>query len=298
MDAAQELSNRLAALVEGAAPSVVRVEGPRRASATGTVWSAELVMVAHHSLEWDEGIEIDLADGGRRGASLAGRDPGTDLALLKVEGGGLTAPSWADTASLRVGHLVLGLSRPGRTLQSRLGMVSAVGEAWRTPAGGRIDRSVQTDIPLHPGFSGGPLVDTGGSVVGINTAGLLRGVAAVVPPATLRRVAEALLAHGRLRRGYLGIGSQPVRLPPTLEGTAGQPGGLLIVSVQPGSPADAAGLMLGDVLVAIEGAPLRHPSEVLSFLDEERIGSTLGLRLLRAGQPREAAVVVGAREAA
>src|SRR6266704_299356 len=175
------------------------------------------------------------------------------------------------------------------------GIVSVRGEAWRTPSGGRLDHYVQTDLARHPGFSGGLLVGAGGEALGLNTTGLLRGATLAVTGSTLRRGVEALVAHGQVRRGFLGIGTYPVRLPAALEKEAGQPVALMLVSVEPGSPADKAGLRLGDALLTFAGQALRHPSDLLGLLDAERIGAEVTVRLLRAGELREVALTVGTR---
>ena len=288
---AEQFSDSLAAVVERTAPSVVRVEGRRRGAASGVAWSEDVVITTHHALEWDE-VTVGFPEGKTDKASLVGRDPGTDIAALRVPGARLIPASWTDVDGLKVGHLVLAVSRPGRTAQARLGIVSALADGWRTPSGGKVDRYLQTDLALHVGFSGSALVDTGGRVRGLNTAGLLRRTATAMPVATVRRVVESLLAHGQVRRGYLGIGAQPVRLP-AVEG--GQPAALLISSVQADSPASRAGLMLGDVLLALDGHPLAHPADLLPLLDEDRIGAASRARVLRGGEVREVEVVIAAR---
>jgi S1-C subfamily serine protease len=292
---ASALSASLAAAVERGGPSVVRVHG-RRAPSSGIVWSEDgLVVAAHHSVEWDEGIEVGLPDGTTVAAAVVGRDPTTDLVLVRAQAKGLVPPSWADPASVSVGHLALALSRPGRSVRASLGIVSVRGESWRTPGGGRVDVYLQSDLARHPGFSGGLLVDASGQGLGLNTAGLLRGAALALPAPTLQRVVESLVAHGRVRRGFLGIGTYPVRIPPAIEKDAGQPGALLLVSVEPGSPADEAGLRLGDVLLSFDGHTLRHPSDLLPLLDETRVGAVVSAKILRGGEPREVRVSVGSR---
>src|SRR5206468_1269708 len=178
--------------------------------------------------------------------------------------------------------LVLALSRPGRSVRASLGIVSVRGEAWRTPSGGRLDHYVQTDLARHPGFSGGLLVGAGGEALGLNTSGLLRGATLAVTSPTLRR-------------GFLGVGTYPVRLPAPLEKEAGQPVALMLVSVEPGSPAEKAGLCLGDALLTFAAQALRHPSDLLGLLDAERIGAEVTVRLLRAGELREVPLTVGTR---
>jgi S1-C subfamily serine protease len=195
----QGLSNDLATVVEtaGAGAGVVRVEARRRLPASGIVWSADgLIMTAHHVVERDESISVGLPDGQTVPATLVGRDPSTDLALLRAEATGLTPPPWTEPDTLRVGHLALALGRPGKTVRATLGVIGALGESWVTPTGGRVEPYLQTDVTMYPGFSGGPLVDASGSVVGVNTSALLRGVSLVIPTPTVRHVAEALLATG------------------------------------------------------------------------------------------------------
>jgi S1-C subfamily serine protease len=290
----EELSSGLASVVESTARSLVRVEGRRR-PASGVAWQPDLVVTANHGLEWTDELGVGLPDGSTRTATLVGRDPSTDLAALRLKDAGLTPAAWTELEGLKVGHLVLAVSRPGRTAQARLGIVAALGDSWRTPAGGRIERYLETDVALHSGLSGSALVDAGGRVRGLNTTGLLRGTAMAIPVSTLKRVVEALLAHGQVRRGYLGIGTQPVHLPPTLQQQLGQPRGLLVSSVQPDSPAARGGLLLGDVLAGIEGQALAHPAELLPFLEEDRIGSELHVRVIRGGDVRELTVQVGPR---
>jgi S1-C subfamily serine protease len=217
--------------------------------------------------------------------------------LLKVQASGLVAPAWRGPEDVRVGQLVLGLSRPDRSVRAGLGVVCATGEAWRTPAGGRVDRFIETDLALHSGFSGGLVVDASGRALGIKTAGLLRGAAVVLPAPTVRRVAEALSSHGHVRRGFLGVGTMPVRLAADQEKALGQPAALLVTSVQPDTAAARAGVLLGDALLAFDGHVLNRPGDLFARLDEDAIGRSVTLRLLRAGQVKEVVAEVGARDA-
>jgi S1-C subfamily serine protease len=292
-----DVSEALAAAVERTGAAVVRVQGRRGAPSSGVAWSEDVIVTADHVVEADEDVGVGLPDGSAARADVIGRDPGTDLAALRVDGARLSPPRWGDLDGLKVGHLVLAVSRPGRTAQARLGIVAALGEAWRAPAGGRLDRYLQSDVALHAGFSGSALVDATGGLRGLNTTGLLRATAMAVPATTVRRVVESLLAHGQVRRGFLGIGAQPVRLPATLQQQLGQASALLVSSVQPGSPAERAGLLLGDVLVSLDGHPLSHPGELLPLLDEERIAAEARASVLRGGELREVPIVIGARGA-
>lgn len=293
----KNVSDGLAATAEAAGSHVVRVEARRRLPASGIIWSDDGVIVtAHHIVERGENIGVGLPDGQTATATLVGRDPTTDLAVLHTQATGLTPATWASPDDLRVGHLVLALGRPGKTVQATLGIVSALSEGnWRSPAGGELDRYLQTDVVMYPGFSGGPLVDVTGQVIGLNTSALLRGVSLTVPAPTVRRVVETLMAHGRVRRGYLGIGAQPVRLPASLAEHLGQETGLLLVSVEPASPAEQGGLLLGDTIVTLDEQPVRHLDDLLGLLSGDRVGKSVPVRILRGGQLQQMQVVVGER---
>lgn len=296
-DFAWQFSESLAGAVEKAAEGVVSIRGRRRrVPSSGILWSEGIAVTAHHVLEWDEDIEIGLPDGTTATASVVGRDPSTDLAALRLAVSAPANAEWGEAGEVKAGHLIVGLSRPGRKVRARLGIVGGVDEAWRTPMGGRIDADLHTDLPIHHGYSGSALVDLKGRVLGVNTAGIYRATAVVIPTATVRRVMESLLSHGSVRRGYLGISTQPVRLPAALAERLGQGTALLVTSVQPGSPADQGGLVLGDAITAFEGMPLRHPGELLPLLEEEQIGKEATLRVLRAGELQELRVTVGVRD--
>lgn len=292
-----EISNNLADAVENISSGLVQVDARRRLPATGVVWSQDGVIVtAHHVVQRDEGIIVGLPGGERVNAALVGHDPTTDLAVLRVEGVNLAAPSWGEPDNLRVGSLVLAVGRPGQNPQASLGVVRALGGSWHTPAGGYIDRYLQADVVMYPGFSGGPLLDAEGRVRGVNTSALLRGANLTIPTPTVRRVTESLLSHGRIRRGYLGIGGQPAHLPEGLAAELGQETGILLASVEPGSPAEKGGLVLGDTIVAFDGLPVRHLNDLLALLSGERVGQDIPVRILRGGTLQEVTVTVGERE--
>jgi len=296
MDGLQNVSQSLAAAVESVGPSVVRVEGRRGRPGSGLVWSADgAIVTADHILERDEDIRVALADGAVIDATLAGRDATTDVAVLRVETTGLTAAPWVPLDGIRVGHLILTLSRPGRTVRARFGIIGALGDKWRAPSGAELDHYVQPDVEVSWGFSGGALVDTNGKVLGMTTTGLLDRTPLAIPRATLQGVASQLLSEGRIRRGFLGIGSHPVRLPAAIREQLGQRAGLIIVAVEPGSPAERSGLALGDVLVAIDGASIRHPGEVAARLGTDAVGKSMAVRILRGGVLQDIAVTVGER---
>jgi len=296
-NALQSLSQALADTIEASGKSIVRVEGRRRQPASGIVWAADGVIVtAHHVLDRDEGIKVGLPTGEIVEATLAGRDATTDLAVLRVNAKGLFPAKWADGASLKVGHMVLAAGRPGRTVQATLGVISALGESWRTPAGGEIDRYLQTDVVMYPGFSGGPLVGADGEIVGLNTSALLRGVSVTIPALTVKAIAETLLAHGRVRRGYLGVGAQPVRLSDTLRDSVGQETGLMLVSIEKNSPAEKGGLLMGDTIVAFDGEKVRHLDDLLGLLSGDRIGKAVQVKVVRGGQMQDIAATITEKE--
>jgi len=289
----QQVSEALAATVEAVSPGIVRVEARRRLPASGIVWSTDgIIVTAHHVLEQDEAIRVGLQSGQTMPATLIGRDATTDLAVLHVSSVDLAPPVWAEPD---LASVVLAVGRPGQRAQATLGIVSALGERWRTPTGGLLDRYVQTDVVMFPGFSGGPLVNAAGQVLGLNTSALLRGLSLTVAISTLRRVVDLLRAHGKIRRSYLGVSTQPVRLPAMLQERVGQETGLLLRTVEPQSPADQGALLLGDTLIALDERPMRDPDDLLTFLSTDRIGATVRVRIVRGGQVQEQAVVVGER---
>jgi serine protease DegQ len=290
------LSQSIASLVERLAPSVVRVEARRRHGSTGILWSGEgHILTTSHAVENEGQIQVTLPDGRAVPAELAGRDPSTDLALLKVQATGLAPLSPAPLEGVKVGHFVLAVGHPGRTTRATLGIVSALGDEWRTHAGGRISRYLETDADLPPGFSGGPLVDAQGRFLGLLTAAFSRTAAVAIPGETLTRVVNTLKEHGGVRRGYLGVGAYPVRIPQHLREKAGADTGLIFLSVDPDGPAQRAGLLLGDVLVNLGGRSLEGVDDLLGYLADEKVGNTVQAKVLRAGEVREVSLTIGKR---
>jgi S1-C subfamily serine protease len=290
------LSQSIASLVERLAPSVVRVEARRRHGATGIIWSDEgHILTTSHAVENEGQIQLTLPDGRAMPAELVGRDPSTDLALLKAQATGLTPLSPAPLEGVKVGHFVLAVGHPGRTTRATLGIVSALGDEWRTHAGGRIHRYLETDADLPPGFSGGPLVDAQGRFLGLLTAAFSRTAAVAIPGETLTRVVNTLKEHGGVRRGYLGVGAYPVRLPQHLRERAGADTGLIFLSVDPDGPAHRAGLLLGDVLVNLGGRSLEGVDDLLGYLADEKVGTSVQAKVLRAGEVREVSLTIGKR---
>lgn len=292
-----ELSEILATTVETAGRSVVQVAARRGMGSSGVVWSEDgLIVAADHNIEREEDITVGLPDGTTVPAQLVGRDPSTDVALLRVDASDLAMPDWSDLSGLKVGHLVLNLLRPGRSVRALLGIVGALGrEAWRTPAGGRLDLYLHAGVEIQKGSSGSLLVDMAGRALGLATAGLQRGHLLAIPPETLKRIVESLLKHGRIPRGYLGLALVPVRLPASVEEAAGQPVGLMVAGVQPGSSAETSGVLLGDILISLDGETVADLGQLHGLLSAERIGQESVLRLVRAGEIREVRVTIGAR---
>jgi S1-C subfamily serine protease len=292
----QAFSDALAALVSDAARFVVRVEARGRLAASGVVWGEDgTIVTAHHVIERDEQIAVGLADGRVVEATLAGRDPSTDIAVLQAEGGLSPAAPRAEADGVRVGHLALALGRPGEGIQATMGVISALGGSWRTPGGGDIERYVQPDIVMYPGFSGGPLIDSAGRVIGVNSSALVRGLNITVPADTVARVVAALLEHGYIRRGWLGVRSQTAPLPEAVAAQVGQESGLLVVSVEPGSPAEEGGLLMGDTIIALGGDPITGVDDLLGALTPERVGVATAVRVLRGGEVREFDITIGER---
>jgi S1-C subfamily serine protease len=293
------LSNELAAAVERAGRAVVTVDARARTAASGTVWEGGVIVTADHVIERDDNITVTMPDGAISKATIAGRDPGTDLAVLKLESGA-TAP--AETVALddvKVGHLVLAIGRPraGSPMAS-FGVVSAIGGQWRTARGGTVDGYVRADVSLYPGFSGGPLVDTSGRVIGLNSWYLARGQELALPAAAVSRVVQVLLSEGRIRRAYLGVTSQPVRLPEAVRTQLGlsQEVGLMILGVEGGSPAEKAGVLMGDVLIGIAGRTVSDPGELRDALGTAAVGQPLSFAVIRGGQRQELSITPAERE--
>lgn len=324
------ISTEMAALVENAAPSVLRVEARRRLPATGIAWTENLVVTAHHVVEIEDDITIGTPDGGRLSARLLGRDPRNDLALLRVDGS-LTPANLSGDEELRVGNLVFALGRPRQQIKATLGIISGLvnpGDlnrrrrrmkqafangkgskrawkkskwqwkkwmAWEGESWGMLlaDRFIQTDVIMYPGFSGGPLLGADGALHGMNTSGFGGGVSAAVPVDVLRQSIAALLSDGKIKTGYLGIGVQTAQLPDSVAESLGQDAGLLVVSIETDSPAAAAGILVGDILTALDGESVEHIDELQVILARLELGSEVGTRFVRGGVIHVGSVVVG-----
>src|ERR1700674_1677467 len=289
-----DLSREIAELVKRLDSSIVRVDARQGRPATGIIWADNLVLTADHVLEHEDTIQVTGAQTTVK-AAVAGRDPGTDLALLRTEGlKGVPAPRGRST-DIRPGHLVIALGQAG-DLQVTFGIVSGLSGSFRSWRGGQVEHLIQSTAELLPGFSGGPLVDAEGRVIGITSWNFGRGISRAVPVETAERVAESLKTHGRIRRAYLGLGAQPVRLSQALASLTGQESGLLIVTVETAGPAQKAGLLQGDTIVTIDGDPVRQLDELFGKLGALEVGSALRLEVVRAGERKDIALTVGERQ--
>jgi len=294
-DVLSALSNQMADAVERVRPALVLVNGRQRQPASGIVFAPDHVLTADHVIDREEDLTIETDDGRSLPAQLAGRDPVSDLALLKVAGLALELAS-PTNAPTRVGQIVLAVGRPSSNgPMASLGIVSAVGGPLRTSRGALLDQFIQIDATPYPGFSGGPLIDPTGAVIGILTTGLINGVPLVVPAAAAWRTAETLAQQGHIKRGYLGVSSQPVELPEAQRAAGQQASGLLIVRVEPDSPASRAGLLLGDVLISIDGKPVADTDDLQAHLAGDRVGATVAVEVIRGGAPHRLSLTIGER---
>jgi S1-C subfamily serine protease len=306
----QQFSDELAGAVERAGASVVRVSARRRLPGTGIVWAATeggyTIVTANHIVERDEDITVTDGQGRELPATLLGRDQGSDIALLNVADTQLTPATRAEVEQARVGVFALALGRAGQ-LAATSGVVSALagpghgGHGGRGGNGGhggrgrRFERLIATDATMFPGFSGGPLIDASGRVLGMLSSHLGRGQTLAIPAADVERIATALQAHGKVRRGYLGVGAQQAQLPASLKQAHGieQELGLLLVSVDEAGPAGQAGLTIGDIILTIGGQPVQGLDDLRGAIGAETVGTPVTARVLRGGEPRDVTITVG-----
>jgi S1-C subfamily serine protease len=292
-----EVSEELAQVAEEAGRSVVALQPREAHAASGVIWQKGVVVTANHAARGDE-VEVILQGGKSGVARTKGRDPSTDLAIFSLEGD-LGDPATAgDAGQLRVGHLALALARTRRgNLTASAGIVSGLMGEWQTWQGGQIDRFIRPDLTLYRGYSGGPLVNAQGEILGINTSGLRRGTPITIPSSTVTRVVNELLAKGHVERPYLGVALQPVELPKGMKAKLNLDigYGLLVAHVESDGPAAAAGLMLGDIVVEIGGKPVSRTHHLRALLGKNRAGERVALGIVRSGEKKEIPVTLGDR---
>jgi len=291
------LSNELAAAVERAGRSVVTVHARPRLASSGVHWRQGVIVTADHTIKHDEEITIGAPDGASIPATLVGRDPGTDLAVIKAANLQNPVVDFSDTP-VQTGNLIMNIGRaPDSGVNATMGVISAVSGSWRTWRGGRMDQYIRLDVTLYPGSSGGVVVNTQGEALGIATSGLSRLAGLAVPISTVNRVVDELLAKGHISRGYLGIGLQPVALPAELSKKLklANSGGVIVLSVESGGPAEKGGLLIGDILVGLDGKPVADTDDVQAVLEPGFVGKPVSAKLVRGGAIAEASIIVGER---
>jgi S1-C subfamily serine protease len=294
IDVLNTFSQQLADAVERISPALVLVNGRQRYPASGVVVAPDTVLTADHVLEREEELTIQTHDGRTLAAQFVGRDPATDLALLRVAGLAIEPASTVDLP--RVGQFILAVGRPTADgPMASIGIVSAVGGPLRTGRGAMLETYIRTDATPYPGFSGGPLIDTQGAVVGILTTGLVNGAALAIPASIAWRISETIANHGVVKRGYLGISCQPAPLPVAQRAGRTQEIGLLIVRVEENSPAEQGGLLLGDVIVALAGKPVSDTDDLQAMLTGDHVGVPLAVEIIRGGVSQTINVTVGQR---
>ncbi|MET0623193.1 MAG: trypsin-like peptidase domain-containing protein [Pyrinomonadaceae bacterium] len=300
------LSQQLAAAVETVGRVIVAVDARPRVRTSGVIWREGVLVSTNHTIRRDEDITVTSHDGREFPATLAGRDPATDIAVLRFESKEGASPDvvyeTADVAALKVGHLVLaaGRAHPSRGVTASLGVLSVVGGEWRTWRGGEIDRLIRPDVSIFIGFSGGALLDTEGRIIGINTTGLARGAGLTIPAATVNRVVDSLLRQGRVTRPYLGVGMlHRVPLPEKLREKFNLPqaSGLMLLSVEADGPSDKAGLIIGDILLTLGGRSIPDSDDAQALLGGLEVGAVVGAGILRGGEVKEVEITLGERPA-
>jgi len=295
------LSSEFANSIDRAGRSVVAVHARRRIPSSGVHWRAGIIVTADHTIERDEDITVTLPDGRNVPATLAGRDPTADVAILKIDAGTLAIAEKSDAAALKAGNLLLAAGRTAEgATRASSALVSVTGPALRTWQGGQLDLTVRLDRRLHPNLSGGPALDDQGRAYGINTSGLSRLASLVIPASTVDRVSAELEKKGHMGRAYLGVGMQPVRLSEKLREALKVPNeiGIMVAGVEPEGPAEKAGVMLGDVLVALDGKTLNNLRSVQNFLIGAQIGKPVKAAIIRGGALIEVVITIGERPAA
>ena len=287
-------SDHLADAVARIASSVVQVQGRRR-PASGVVYAEDAVVTTARALGREDGLRVRTHEGAVLDAELAGWDPATSLAVLRTSGLGV-AVATRSQAVARVGHLALAVARSwSNAVTASAGIVSVIGGPLPTGRGRVIDEVIRTTAPMHDGFAGGAFIDTSGHLVGIATAASIRGLGVVIPASIAWKTAATMLEHGQLRRGYLGLAGQPVKLPERQRGADGRADAVLVAGVTPGSPAEGAGVLVGDIVLDFDGQPVESPEDLLELLVGDRVGQRVTVRVLRGATAHELGVSVGER---
>jgi S1-C subfamily serine protease len=291
-----QLSNELADAAAAVAGSVVQVRGHHRPG-TGLVYAEDVVLTTTRAIGREDGLRLTRPDGSTADAELIGWDPATNLALLRARELGLPALVPGSTAP-RVGNLALAIARSwSNALTVSAGVVSVIGGPLRTGRRRAIDEVIRTTAPMHDGFSGGAFVDAGGALIGVTTAARIRGLAVVIPASIAWKTAETVMQHGGVKRGYLGIAAQPMAFPEGQRPGADRERAVLVTAVSSGSPAARGGVIVGDVILELDGHPLASPEDLLDLLQGERVGRPVTLRTLRGGSPLDITVTVEERPA-
>jgi S1-C subfamily serine protease len=287
-------SEAIADAVASIAPSVVQVRGRRR-PASGLVYDTDVVITNARALGREDHLKVRLHDGRSVDAELAGWDPSTGLAVLRAPGLGGAAPARSEVTP-RIGHLAFAVARSwSNAVTASAGIVAVIGGPLRTGRHRSIEQVIRTTIPMHEGFAGGPVIDAAGQVVGISTAAAIRGLEVAIPAGIAWTTAAEVLRRGHPTRGFLGIAGQSVPLPEKRRGGGAQEQALLIVGVTPDSPADEAGVLVGDILLQFDGHAIRAAEDLLDLLVGDRVGRTVPATLLRGGSPLDITLTVGAR---
>lgn len=292
------ISNELAETTAKIGTYAAAVHTEARGSSSGVIWRAGIIVTTEHALRRDEEIQVTLPDGKTAPAKLAGRDASTDIAVLKCEEATAAPAAFGDSDALKAGHLtlVVGRTRASGPVAS-LGFVSLVTKERRLWGGGAVSPYLRLDVALQRTAVGGAVVDAAGKIVGIATPKFAPAGALAVPVATVQRVVDALLEKGHIVRGYLGVGLQPVRLPEGLRQTLQrkEKTAAIVLEVEPDGPASRAGVVIGDILMKLDGEPVTRLEDVQAHLHGEGIGKTVRAEFLRGGAPREVLIVVGER---
>jgi S1-C subfamily serine protease len=289
-----QFSNEMADAIAAAAPGVVQVHGRRR-PASGVVYADAVVVTMVHALGGEDGLRVRRHDAATFDAELAGWDPATSLAVLRVQGLG-TPPASVSQTQPRVGHVALAVARSwSNALTASSGIVSVIGGPLRTGRRRAIDEVIRVTAPMHDGFAGGALLDVTGGLVGIATATAIRGLGVVIPASIAWRTAEAVLRHGRVKRGYLGLAGQRVDLASGQSGPSGPDAALLVVAVTAGSPAAEAGVLVGDLILEFDGVAVASPEDLMEALVGDRVGKHVAVRVLRGSTEHTLRLTVGER---